>query len=442
MLEQLDPASLSAAIRVCRAWAPAGIRVLWSAPPSDALGKVSADRRHIYTPAIRTLRLTRDTMSDSQGCRFPQLRSLDVYYSVIADPVAFSKLLDSCSALLHTVTISAQQTFMPAMPPKRSATGADATTDTTDCDDYSGQLHPSVLLRLAQCAALAELHMHNFIITPAAIERVRAEAASTPAPPPLFPRLLRLDARVSAPDAPALLALCPPQRLVDLELIVVASGPRAPVLQALSRSLPCLQQLLLWFASDTSIRREQSAGPANASAAAAAAGSAIAAYAATARAADAAAIAATAAAATYHDSADDFTPLHDLPHMRSLSILGTDFCMSGVAWRTFLLGLPRLEHLHIGLPCRLPPNAFMIAGACCRRLRHLELYMRGSFSAEALATAAASVGDSELTLGAHSSKSTSVGTNGDRADDAPTTLFPELRVLRLFPPVRHFCGNA
>jgi hypothetical protein len=60
-----------------------------------------ADNYHLYTPAIRTLRLMRDTLSDGRGCPFPRLRNLYVYYSGIAGSDAFSTLLDGSDALLH-----------------------------------------------------------------------------------------------------------------------------------------------------------------------------------------------------------------------------------------------------------------------------------------------------------------------------------------------------
>ncbi len=140
-----------------------------------------------------------------------------------------------------------------------------------------------------------------------------------------------------------------------------------------------------------------------------------------------------------------FQPLHGLAALRSLGISGTSFSMSGGEWCASLRGLPRpLQRLAIGSPCSLPPNAFAVAGACCRRLTELELHTRGDFSAATLKQALdmADNYDTDDNDNIYVEDASPTVGNEHSAPLLPRLLFPELRQLRLVPRARSYCGNA
>jgi hypothetical protein len=66
--------------------------------------------------------------------------------------------------------------------------------------------------------------------------------------------------------------------------------------------------------------------------------------------------------------------LGQLSGLEDLSLYGEllPIDLSADDWRRLLSQLPRLRRLAVGAGCRLPPDAYVIAGECCRQLRRLE----------------------------------------------------------------------
>jgi hypothetical protein len=346
IVEHLEPRELFATALVCRSWALSATWALWRQPAPGALRLVSADRRDIYGPAIVTLKLTEPTIADAAGAgwRFPRVKKLDLHYSVIDKPAVLAALLERCGPRLDTVLISAHLN-----DPDEPDDYID--DDFVDVVDYYDQLDRRVLQLLAERAGLADVSFHEMHIGRACVEHVRSCVAAP------FAHLTRLGAVIDAAVADAFLSLPAAPALVELDLFL-ASG-RGPVVQAVARHQPQIQELMLWFTTNDCA----------------------------------------------FTAADYFT-LHRLTGLESLGILGVGFRMSAAQWRAWLCGLPKLWRLDIGFQgIELPPDAWVTAGACCRRLLYLELHVPSDLSAAEAADGNDSV--------------------------AAAPLFPELQALRL-----------
>jgi hypothetical protein len=225
---------------------------------------------------------------------------------------------------------------------------------------YHNLLDGRVLQLLAERAGLADVTLGDLQTGRACIEHVRS---CVPAP---FAPLARLSASIDAVDADAFLSLPAAPALAALELCLSSGG--GPVVQAVARHQPQLRELLLWFVTSKSAFT-----PA------------------------------------------DYFMLHRLTRLESLGIHGgsVGFRMSAAQWRAWLGGLPKLSRLAIDVQgVELPPDAWVTAGACCRRLQYLELMVSSELSAAAAA-------------------------DGVNSAAAAVPLFPELQVLRLGRRITH-----
>jgi hypothetical protein len=457
IFEALDQASLAAAVCVCRAWFATGARLVWRYIWLEQLGFLSFTRQHAYERAIRSL-FVRDAAAVDyhvRGWRFPQLRQLILPPAIVQHPSALSALLTRCGPELGSVVICTLETTSSAYDVHGSAEG-DVGNVVSEQQGEAGSnavsdgivpavayvtavaFDPLALKLLAASSSIRELAVDApALITREAIDLVGATIFAP------FSHLCYLAACVNAADAPALITLLAraqrPVSALTLTVNVDAANRamRNAVLHALARNLPGLRSLALSYApplaltsvpfaylppADQQLLLEQ-LPPDKQLLLQAQAATRPALYT-TVLAGDNMPGAADSARAFLDRLADDFGCLRRLHELTSLTVDGAYFHMDEAQLYALLSGLPRLEQLALHDYVVLPSSALLVAGECCRVLRHIELDM--------LAYTPDQLDGKGAYADALKERRPSGGGGGCLAAAMP--FFPELRTLRLALP--------
>ncbi len=341
----LDRQSLVIAGRVCRDWAATVVDFTWRELNSDKLSSFSTppkQRRSLYCSAVRTLFIPKPlSLPALKAWTFPRLRRLHCHDSLITQPSAVKSLrglLSRCgtptATLLSEVILTSDLSKAIGPPPDQEPLYTPFTeryiAGFGKYDGGTAKLHTPALQLLAEHDKSARtrgdggysvLEIHRAVVTSAALQQVFG------AVPDAFANVRRLSIVIQGDDWAQVQPLLCSQIIDDLELGVIEKGDALRIINDVSCQMRQLRRLAIGFAFSV-----ESA------------------------------------------SWTSLLVLGQLSHLEELSLYGEllPIRLSAEDWRHLLSQLPRLQRLAVGAECELPYDAYIIAGECCRQLRHLD----------------------------------------------------------------------
>ncbi|KAF2154921.1 hypothetical protein K461DRAFT_291823 [Myriangium duriaei CBS 260.36] len=100
----LDRKSLSAVVRVSRAWSEAGLDVLWRHVESDHFKNIEVTRHEHYARRVRELIVLDQSIQNLSGITFPQLRIL--HFDLVQYSEAMFEMFATCSSTIEHLTFN------------------------------------------------------------------------------------------------------------------------------------------------------------------------------------------------------------------------------------------------------------------------------------------------------------------------------------------------